>query len=211
MTIDYVTLMLVNMVAGLVVAALFVLSLRKDLALRAERAAERAAERRWAAALLVAGVVAGVAGFHMALTWPLQALGGVDVRWANIAFGEPTVLLAGVLVGAGLAAWNGWSLTPVGVYSAVVGLAAAVIGAKILSTSGTDAQLTQAPLLAGTGFVLTGAGAILALPTVMTRSLALRIVTAVVLLAAAGVWALIGYAAYWMHVSRQFVQATGPL
>jgi putative membrane protein len=81
MFIDYVTLMLANMAAGLLVLAVF---LWRDIS-----AATPDSGRRWAPAMAVPGLIATITGFAMTFTWPLPSP-------YNIAFGETSVML-GVL------------------------------------------------------------------------------------------------------------------
>jgi putative membrane protein len=62
-------------------------------------------------------------------------------------------------------------------------------------------KMTNEPLLSGVGYILSGLGGILTLPSyIFKKSRALLIITAVVLLAAAAVWAFTGYGAYWLHL-----------
>ena len=62
--------------------------------------------------------------------------------------------------------------------------------------------MTTEPLVASLGFIFTGVGGILTLPSYFFRkSMVLRIVTALALLAGAGVWAITGYGEYWTHLS----------
>ena len=62
-------------------------------------------------------------------------------------------------------------------------------------------SLTQSPVLAGAGFILTGLSGVLAGLTLwLHRIKLLRILGAITLLTAAAIWALIGYMAYWKHM-----------
>ncbi len=177
--IDYVTLMLVNMTAGLVVLACF---LWRDVALSENRA-------RWAPAFAAAGLVGTVCGFAMTFTWPLPGP-------YNIAFGEMSVLLGVLFLGAAWANAKGWDLRPLGVYALLAGAAAVLIGIRII-----DLGLTAKPMLSGVGFILTGLGGVFALPALVFEKHAwLRRIGTIVLLAAAAIWAWTGYMAYWMHL-----------
>ena len=60
MFIDYITLMLINMAAGLVMLAFYVYL---DL--------DRPNNQRWAPGFAMVGVVALITGLHMTFTWPL--------------------------------------------------------------------------------------------------------------------------------------------
>ena len=62
MFIDYVALMLINMVAGLMTLAWFLWS---DL--------DKVNNQRWAPPFAISGLVAAVCGFAMAFSWPRRA------------------------------------------------------------------------------------------------------------------------------------------
>ena len=74
MFIDFVTLLLVNMSAGLFILALFIL-----------RGMTAGDQRPWAAGFAASGVIALVGGLVMAFTWPLPGS-------YNAAFGELSAL-----------------------------------------------------------------------------------------------------------------------
>jgi len=177
MFIDYVALMLVNLSAGLVLLALFVF---KFLEIDG---------RRMAPGFLITGFIAGVTGLYMIFTWPLPSS-------YNIAFGELYVMFGMAVFALGLALIYGWDLLSIAVFGVFAGLAAVVVGVRILQRGMTDS-----PPLAALGFVLTGLGAILSLPLYLARtSKALKAIVIIVVLAAAVVWAFIGFGAYWKHL-----------
>lgn len=107
--IDYVTLLLTNMTAALVVLAFFLWwgLCRED-------------QGKWAPAFGVSGLVATIVGLVMCFTWPLP-------KPYNSAFGDMSVLFGVLFLGAAWALSRGWSLTPLGVYAFVPGLAAIVM------------------------------------------------------------------------------------
>lgn len=176
--IDYVTLMLVNMTAGLVILACF---LWQDIA-----AADR---KRWAPAFAIAGLVGTVCGFVMTFSWPLP-------EPYNIPYGEMSVLLGVLFLGAGWCLAKGWDLLPLSLYALPAGAAAVLLGIRMI-----DLQLTQQPLLSGVGFILTGLAGVFALPgLVFQNQLWLRRLGTLLLLVAAAIWAMTGYMAYWMHL-----------
>jgi len=182
--IDYLTLMLINMTAGLVVLA--------DYVYRGIVAEDK---RPWAAGFAITGFVAVATGLHMSFSWPLPGS-------HNVLFGEPTVLFGTLFLGAALALSNEWSMGPVAIYAFFAGLVAVVLGVRLI-----DMGLTRSPVMAGVGYILSGLGGLLAWlccllhPVVSLRSSrTLRIVGALVLLGAAAIWALTGYAAYWDHI-----------
>ena len=176
--IDYVTLMLVNMTAGLVVLACF---LWRDIA--------NQNRQRWAPAFAVPGLVAMVCGFAMTFTWPLP-------HPYNITYGEMSIFLGVLFLGAAWSLTKGWNLLPLGLYALPAGAAAVLLGIRII-----DLGLTNKPLLSGIGFILTGLGGVFALPgLVFVKQAWLRRLGTLLLLAAAAIWAMTGYMAYWMHL-----------
>ena len=184
MFIDYITVMLVNMVAGLFILGLYFLwgVGRPDL-------------RHWAPAFAIVALVALATGLHMTLTWPAPRLAQVNLQWANIAFGEMSLMLGALFLGAAVAVARGWSLIPVAAYAFFAGVAAIVIGLRMYHLG-----LSASPLLSAAGFVLAGLGGVLACPAVAFRRRPLRLAAAVLLIAAAVIWAVVGYGAYWAHL-----------
>jgi putative membrane protein len=179
MFIDYITLMLINMVAGLVLLAGFVY-----------QGVGHSHAKQWIPGFGIAGAIALVTGLHMTFTWPI---GGSY----NIAFGETSVLFGILFIGASVSLAVGWDLLSLGIYAFFAGLTAIVIGARII-----DLGLTRLPLMAGLGFILTGLGGVASVPTLLyfKTNRSWRILGAVVLLAAALLWAFSGYSAYWAHL-----------
>ncbi len=183
---DYLTLKLVNMTAGLLLLAGYFLW-----------GMDHPGQRHWAAAFAMVGLVAFLTGLHMTWTWPLPKLAEANLQWANIAFGEMSVLLGVLFLGAALAVGLRWSLLPVGVYAFLAGATAILVGVRIAGLG-----LTNAPVLTAVGFGLTGLAGVLTPFVVSLRGRALRIVGALVLAAAAVVWAVTGYLGYWVHLER---------
>lgn len=182
--IDYLTLMLINMAAGLVVLAHYVYA-----GITAED------KSRWVAGFAITGFIGVITGLHMSLTWPLTGS-------FNILFGEPTVLFGTLFLGAALVLWKGWTMHTVSIYALFAGLVAVILGVRVL-----DMGLTQSPVVAGTGYILTGLGGLMTWlcclldPVVSLKTSAtLRLIGGLLLLAAAAIWALIGYNAYWDHI-----------
>jgi len=187
MFIDYLPMLLVNMAAGLLILAAYFW-----------RGLGRPDPRIWAPAFAMVGLVAFVAGLHLTFTWPLPKLEKVNLSWANVAWGEMSVLLGTLYLGAALAIAKEWSLVPVAVYGLVASVAALVVGIRLM-----DLGLSSTPALTGTGFLLTAFGGILALPSVAWPAFRLpRILAGLSLVAAAGIWAFIGLGGYWMHLER---------
>jgi putative membrane protein len=177
MFVDYLTLMLINLVAGLLLLAL-------HLVFFIERE-----PKRLAPGFLLTGFLGAATGLHMILKWPLPGS-------YNIAFGDMSLLFGALFFFAGLALLREWDPLSLGIYGVLAGVAAVVVGSRILNKG-----MTSEPLVAFLGYLFTGVGGILVLPAYLLRkSLALRIVVALVLLAGAAVWALIGYGSYWIHL-----------
>jgi putative membrane protein len=180
MMIDYVTLMLVNMTAGLALLGCFVWR-GVDV--------DREDVTCWAPAFAICGLVATVCGFVMTFTWPLP-------KPYSMAYGEMSVLLGVLLLGTALATAKRWGLMPLAGYAFFAGAAAILIGVRII-----DLRLTNEPILSGIGFVLSGAAGIFA-PLVVWQNeqKGLRVVGAIVLFAAAAIWAWTACLAYWAHM-----------
>lgn len=179
MFINYITLMLINMVAGFVILAYYVYA-----------GLDETNPKRWIPGFGMVGAIALVTGLHMTFTWPVT-------RSFNIAYGETSVLFGILFITASIAIAQGWELITVAIYGFFAGLVALVIGLRILNLG-----LTQRPFLSGLGFILSGLGGICAAPALYWRTNRIfRLVGVVVLLLAAAIWALTGYLAYWSHLS----------
>jgi putative membrane protein len=185
MPFDYITLMLVNMGAGLLILACY---FRWGLG--------KPNEKSWAAGLAIVGLVAVVAGFYMTLTWPIPRLEKINLQWANAAYGETTVMLGVLFLGAALTAARGWSLVPVTIYGAIAGLIAVILGVRII-----DLGLSAMPSLTGVGFILTGLAGVTSLWVALRpQRLAPKIAAALLLVPAAGIWLVTAILGYWGHL-----------
>jgi putative membrane protein len=177
--INYITLMLINMVAALFLLAGYVywgLDSRN--------------QKQWIAGFGIAGAIALITGLHMIFTWPVPGS-------FNIIFGEMSVLFGILFVGASLALAVGWELLSIAIYAFFAGAAAILIGLRIINLG-----LTRTPFLSGIGFILSGLGGVFAAPTLyLQRNRNLRLIGAIVLVAAALIWAYTGYLAYWNHLA----------
>lgn len=182
MFIDYITLMLINLAAGLTLLAAY-------LHFGLPSGSSDPNQKRWVISFGIAGSIALVTGLHMIFTWPV-------IGSFNIAFGETSVLFGALLVGAALSLSMGWDLLPLGIYGFFAGLAAIIVGLRIMNLG-----LTKLPTVSGIGFILTGLGGVCAAPLLAAKSnRTLRTVGVVVLLAAALIFAFIGLSAYWAHL-----------
>jgi putative membrane protein len=178
MFIDYVALLLVNMTAGFFLLAWFIY---RDFA--------GTNRKRWVPAFAAVGLVAFVAGLHMSFTWPLPGS-------FNEPYGNTSVLLGIGFLGTAWALAKDWDLFAIGIYAFFSSLVPIVIGPRLIMLG-----MTQQPLAAGTGFVLSGIGGILTAVNYSLRtSKVLRLVTAIVLVIAGVIWAFTGYGAVWEHL-----------
>jgi putative membrane protein len=178
MFIDYLTLMLINMAAGLAILALFVLRY-----LDGDR-------KKLGPGLLVSGFVALVTGLHMIFTWPI-------IGSYNIPFGEMSVLFGVLLLGGAISVFKGWELFSLGIYATFAGAASIVAGVRIYTLG-----MTSEPLVACGGFALTGLMGVLSLPVYyLRRYRAIRILATIALIGAAAIWALFAFLGYWAHLA----------
>jgi putative membrane protein len=177
--IDYITLMLINMVAGLVLLAYYVYAGLDD-----------PYQNKWIPGFGITGAIALTTGLHMTLTWTVRGS-------FNIAFGETSVLFGILFIGTSISLAKGWELITLGIYGFFAGLVAILIGVRLMNLG-----LTKQPILSGIGFILTGLAGVCAVPTLLyfKNNRWWRSIGAVVLIAAALIWALIGYMAYWSHL-----------
>jgi len=107
-----------------------------------------------------------------------------------------SVLFGAVYLGLGLALLANVSLAPIGVYAFFAGLAAVVLGARII-----DLGMTQSPNLSGIGFIATGLGGmLLCLVLRLKSSKPARTMFAILLVIAALIWSFTGYRALWGHM-----------
>ena len=179
MFIDYLTIMLVNLAAGLAIMALFVVKY-----INGDR-------KKVAPGLLVSGFLALVTGLHEIFTWPI-------IGSYNIPFGEMSVLFGVLFLAAAIAILKEWDLLSLGVYAVFAGAASILLGIRLYSL-----KMTNEPLVAAGGFILTGLMAVLSLPAYYLRkSLVVRILAALGLLGAAAIWAAFAGLGYWAHLQN---------
>lgn len=183
MYINFVSLLLLNMVAGL-------LSLAGWVYFDSHREAEG---QKWSPPLAIAGFLALVFGMRMVFTWPLPGS-------FNILFGESSVFFGALLLGLACCLWYRLSPIALSVYGVIVGLISILLGFEVI-----DLGLTQHPGLAGFGFIWQGALVVLVFPALLGKLFnapGIRNLFALGLLIAALVWAIIGFPAYWGHIER---------
>lgn len=179
MFIDYLTIIMINLVAGTVILAYYIYK-----GLDAED------PRPFAAGFGIVGLLGVVLGLGMTFTWPLPGS-------YNIAYGEATTLFGAVFLAAAFALYHRWSLVPVAIFSFFAGVYAVIVGVRIISL-----ELTMEPLLSGVGFILAGLGGVFAVPalSLMKRHKTLRLFAAAVLLVTALLWAATFYNSLWNHM-----------
>lgn len=178
MFIDYLAVMLVNMGAGLALGAHY-LYVKPDKQFR----------KSWAAGFFLVGLVGLVTSVPMVISWPLPGA-------YNVAYGEPALLLSALFIAAAVTLVFEWEPLVPAIYGFFAGIYALVIGIRIL-----ELGLSSQPFVAFVGFLLTGVGGMLVLPTLQWReNRTLAVVTAIILGAAALLWLYVGYDAVWGHV-----------
>ncbi|MBM7559236.1 DUF981 family protein [Marinitoga litoralis] len=113
MFIDYLTLFMADIVAGIGLLLYFLIyGLEKDDI------------SPYAPAFFGVGLLGLLAGIHMVYTWPLP---GVH----NIVFGEPMVLFGIVFIAAAFAAYKNYDLMPVTIVAAFAGIYAIILSYAI--------------------------------------------------------------------------------
>jgi putative membrane protein len=181
MMIDYVTLLLINMTAGYFLLSCFVW-----------RGLDSENKFGWTPAFAIVGLVATVGGFVMTFTWPIS-------KPYSMAFGEMSVLLGVLFLGAALALARSWFLMPLALYGLVAGVAAIVLGIGIFKMG-----LTMSPALTAVGFILSGlAGVFSPIVVWQAKQKGLRAIASLVLLAISVIWAFIGLGGYWAHITAK--------
>jgi putative membrane protein len=118
-------LMLINMVAGLFILAYYVYS-----------GLDGADQKRWIPGFGMTGAIALTTGLHMIFTWPVPGS-------FNIAFGEMSVLFGIVFIGASVALAQNWELVTVTIYAFFAGVAAILVGLRIITLRVTASQYYQ--------------------------------------------------------------------
>ncbi len=180
MFIDFLTLVMINLVAGTVLLAYY---LWKGM--------DEENQKPYAAAFFVTGLVSLVTGFQLSFTWPLPGS-------FNVGYGDATTLFGVVFLGTAIALWQGWSLIPISIYSFFAGIDAIIVGVRIYSLG-----LGQEPLIAAVGFILAGLGGIGSFPFLQwfKDNKLVRWLAIAVLALTAAIWAVTFYAALWAHMA----------
>jgi len=189
MFIDYLTLVMINLVAGSVLLAYY---LWKGM--------DEKDQRPYASAFFIVGLVGLVTGLQLSFTWPLPGS-------FNVGYGDAAALFGAVYLATGIALSQGWDLVPVTIYSFFAGIDAIIVGFSLYAN-----KLGQEPLLAAFGFILAGLGGVLAFPFLQwfKDNKAVRWIAILVLLVTAAIWAVSFYGALWAHMTAfaKYVPAT---
>jgi len=180
MFIDFLTLVMINLIAGTILLAFY---LWKGI--------DEKDQRPYAAGFFAAGLVGVITGFQIAFTWPLPGS-------YNIAFGDTTTLFGVVFLATSLALWQSWDLLPVSIYAFFAGAEAVFAGYVILLQG-----LTKEPLLSAVGFILAGVSGLGAFPFFMwfRGNKAVRYIAIAVLVVTAGLWAVTFYGSLIGHMA----------
>ena len=184
MFVDYLTVMMVAVVAGAVITIVYGLMFLD---------APLADQRPWGWAFGIVGLLLGVTGLHLVLTWPLPGA-------YNIVMGEPALYFGLVLLGTAFAIRAGESLMPLAVLAIFGGLANIFLSIAMLVHG-----LSRNPPLWALAYAAIGLAAVLA-PLVVHRVRTLRWVPLVaggLLAIGALIFALGGYGAYLEHTSAE--------
>jgi putative membrane protein len=180
MFIDYLTLIMINLVAGTALLAYYIYF-----------GIDAKDQRPYAAGFGIVGLVGLILGLALTFTWPLPGS-------YNIGYGEATTLFGAVFLGTGIALSQGWDLLPVAIYAFFAGIDAIVVGVRIISLG-----LTKEPLISGVGFIVAGLGGLMSAPGLkrIRQNKVIRLIGALVVLASAVIWAITFYSSLWAHMS----------
>jgi putative membrane protein len=184
MFVDYLTVMMVAVVAGAVLAIVYGLMFLE---------APLADQRPWGWAFGVVGLLLGLTGLNLVLNWPLPGA-------YNIVMGEPALYFGLVLLGTALAIRAGESLMPLAVLAFFGGIANIFLSIAMLVHG-----LSRNPPLWAVAYAAIGLAAMLA-PLVVHKVRALRwarLVAGVLLAIGVLIFALGGYGAYLEHTSAE--------
>ena len=189
MFIDFLTLIMINLIAGTVLLAYY---LWKGI--------DEKDQRPYAAAFFASGLLGLITGLQLSFTWPLPGS-------YNVAFGDTSTLFGMVFLATALALWQGWNLIPVSIYAFFAGAEAILVGFVIYSQG-----LTKSPILSAIGFALAGLGGVGAFPffTWFKDNKTVRMLAVLVLLATAALWAVTFYGSLGGHMAgfAKWVPAT---
>jgi putative membrane protein len=189
MFIDFLTLVMINLVAGTVLLAYYLW-----------RGIDEEDSRPYAPAFFVTGLVSLVCGLQISFNWPLPGS-------YNVGYGDATTLFGVVFLATALSLWQRSSLIPVSIYSFFAAIDALIVGIRIYSL-----QLTKEPLISAVGFILAGFSGLGVFPFLMwfRQNKMVRYIGIVLLLGSALLWAITFYGSLWGHMESfaKWVPAT---
>ncbi len=179
MFIDFLTLVMINLVAGTVLLAFYLW-----------RGIDEKDQRAYAAAFFMVGVVSLITGLQISFTWPLPGS-------YNVGYGDATTLFGVVFVATAIALFFGSNLIPVSIYAFFAAIDSIVVGLRIFSLN-----LTKEPLISAVGFILAGLSGLGVFPFLMwfRQNKMVRWIGIALLLATAAVWAITFYGSLWGHL-----------
>jgi putative membrane protein len=179
MFIDYLTIIMINLVAGTALLAYYIF---KGMTMDDQRP--------FAAGFGIVGLLGIILGLVLTFTWPLPGS-------YNIGYGETTTLFGGVFLATAFALYNRWDLKPVTIYAFFAGIYSVIVGLRIITLG-----LTKEPILSGIGFVMSGLGGVLAFPIfdLLKKNKTLRLLVSIVLIVTALLWAVTFYNSLWAHM-----------
>ncbi|ABQ47270.1 MAG TPA: DUF981 domain-containing protein [Thermotoga sp.] len=182
MFVDYLTVFMADVVAGLGVLIAFVLKGLND--------SEKA--KSFAPAFAAVGLLAIATGLHMVLTWPLPGS-------HNIAFGEPFLLYGFVFLAAAIAVAKGWDLMPTTIFALFAGIYAIIVGGSIIGYG-----MTRHPFTSGLGFIAAGLVGVLS-PVVwkLRENKIIRFLGVVLLALTLLLWFITMYGSVTGHINPQ--------
>ncbi len=180
MFIEFLTLVMINLVAGTVLLAYYLW-----------RGIDETDQRAYAAAFFGVGLVSLVTGLQISFTWPLPGA-------YNVGYGDATTLFGVVFLTTSLALFFGSSLVPVSIYAFFAAIDALIVGARIWSL-----QITQEPLVSAIGFILAGLSGLGVFPFLVwfRQNKIVRWIGILLLLGTALVWAVTFYGSLWAHLA----------
>jgi putative membrane protein len=180
MFIDFLTMIIINIVAGLFILACYLF-----------KGMDQEDQKPWSAAFLGVGALSFITGLYISFIWPLPGA-------YNIAFGDANTLYGLAFLVAAIGLWKGWDLFPASLIGLFAGIDAFIFGLRIFSL-----QVTQSPLLSGLGFMFAGLAGILSVPFMLwfKKNKVVRYVAVVILLIASAIWFVTFVGAAWSHMA----------
>ena len=179
MFIDFLTLVMINLVAGTALLAYYLW-----------RGIDEKDQRAYAAAFFIVGLIGLVTGLRISFTWPLPGS-------YNVGYGDATTLFGVVFLGTSIALFTGGNLIPVGIYAFFAAIDSIIVGVRILSLN-----LTKEPLISAAGFILAGLSGLGVFPFLMwfRQNRLVRWLGILVLVVTVLLWGATFYGALWDHL-----------